>query len=89
MVQVIDITVSTISICKTLAISLPSPVEMPILIRLLSPSAANTLAVTAKRTPIIVLNATHTLASAFLCFLIKCNILYIRLTFWLVFLEFL
>ena len=41
-----DITVNTINICKTLAISLPSPADMPMLIRLSSPSAARTLAVT-------------------------------------------
>ena len=66
-----EITVSTISICNPPAISLPSPLDMPILIRL-SPSAARTLADTAKIIPIIVLIAMLALAK---CFLIYCNIL--------------
>ena len=78
-----DITVSTRSICKTLAISLPSPVDIPILIRLfpevLSVSAAITLyvsiVITAKNTP----TPNDITANAFLCFPIHRNINFLSL----------
>ena len=73
-----EITVSTRSICKTLAISLPSLVEIPILIRLFPDAVVSSAAITlyvinemaAKKAPA----PTDIPANAFLCFLIHCNI---------------